>query len=429
MREQYVIEGGQRLEGAVSVSGAKNAALPLIISTLLTAEPCRLTNVPDLEDIAVTLRMLGMLGAKSKFRGGVLEIETPSIDGTVAPYALVKALRASFWVLGPLLARVGEARVALPGGDAIGSRPVDLHLKGLAALGADIRFMQGAVVAHAPGKLRGAKINLEYPSVGATHHLLMTASRVEGETIIEGAAREPEVVALAELLIAMGAEIEGAGSSVLRIVGRDELGGAQIEVIGDRIEAATYLVAGAMTAGEVSVEGIGKDAMQSTLEVLSEMGAELEAGENSISIRAENRLKSAAFSTAPIPGLATDVQPLLMAAATVADGTSVITETVFDNRFGHVAEYRRLGADIELDGRTATVKGVAQLSGAPVEATDIRAAAGLVLMGLAAAGTTEINEIHHLDRGYESLTEKFCSLGAKISRTPVAEDRELVFGC
>ncbi|MCB0343670.1 MAG: UDP-N-acetylglucosamine 1-carboxyvinyltransferase [Bdellovibrionales bacterium] len=429
MREQYVIEGGRRLEGVVSVSGAKNAALPLIISTILTSEPCRLRNVPDLEDIAVTLRMLRMLGAKASFSGGVLDIETPSIADTVAPYSLVKALRASFWVLGPLLARVGEARVALPGGDAIGSRPVDLHLKGLAALGADIRFSQGAVVAHAPGKLKGAKINLEYPSVGATHHLLMTAALVPGETVLEGAAREPEVVALAELLSAMGAEIEGAGSSVVRIQGRSELGGAELRVIGDRIEAATYLIAGAMCAGNVTVDGISKDAMGATLDILSQMGASIEAGENSVAVCASDRLKAASFSTAPVPGLATDVQPLLMAAASIASGTSVITETVFDNRFGHVAEYRRLGADIELDGRTATVKGVDCLSGAPVEATDIRAAAGLVLMGLTAAGTTDLLEIHHLDRGYETLTDKFCSLGAVIRRTPIDEDRELVFGC
>ena len=322
MREQYVIEGGRRLEGVVSVSGAKNAALPLIISTILTSEPCRLRNVPDLEDIAVTLRMLRMLGAKASFSGGVLDIETPSIADTVAPYSLVKALRASFWVLGPLLARVGEARVALPGGDAIGSRPVDLHLKGLAALGADIRFSQGAVVAHAPGKLKGAKINLEYPSVGATHHLLMTAALVPGETVLEGAAREPEVVALAELLSAMGAEIEGAGSSVVRIQGRSELGGAELRVIGDRIEAATYLIAGAMCAGNVTVDGISKDAMGATLDILSQMGASIEAGENSVAVCASDRLKAASFSTAPVPGLATDVQPLLMAAASIASGTS-----------------------------------------------------------------------------------------------------------
>lgn len=429
MREQYIIEGGCRLEGSVGVSGAKNAALPLIFATILTDAPCRLTNVPDLEDIAVTLRMLRMLGARSTFNGGQLQIQTPNVEQTIAPYSMVKALRASFWVLGPLLARAGEARVALPGGDAIGTRPVDLHLKGLAALGADIRFSHGVVVAHAPGRLRGAKIKLDYPSVGATHHLLMTSARIKGETLIEGAAREPEVVALAELLSKMGATVEGAGSAQIRIVGAEDLGGADITVIGDRIEAATYLAAGAMSGGTVKVEGIVPETLGATLDVLGEAGASIELTPTSVSVGARDRLRAASFCTAPVPGLATDVQPLLMAAMTTADGTSIITETVFDNRFGHVAEYRRLGASIELDGRTAAVSGVETLSAAPVEATDIRAAAGLVLMGLVANGATELREIHHLDRGYERLPEKFSALGAKIRRVPLPEDRELVFGC
>lgn len=429
MLEYLSIFGGKRLEGSVRVSGAKNSSLPLIIATLLSEGRCELTNVPNLEDISVTARLLESLGSEVSYSGNRFVAHTKRITAAEAPYGLVKMLRASFWVLGPLLARHGEARVALPGGDAIGSRPVDLHLKGLVQLGADIRMKNGVVHATAPGGLTPGKISIDYPSVGATHQLLMTAALIPGETILEGAAREPEIVEVADFLSAMGAEVEGAGTPTIRIRGRKSLGGATQEVRGDRIEAATYLIAGAITGGRVTVKGIHREKLASVLNVLEEAGCTVISADNSISVAIDGRLRGFSVTTEPYPGVATDVQPLLMAAATRAVGRSCVEETVFDNRFGHVADYRRLGADIVLDGRCARILGVPLLSGAPVESTDIRAAAGLVLMGLMAEGETEVSELHHLDRGYEGFIEKLRSLGANISRVPVYEEKELVFGC
>lgn len=423
------IFGPCRLSGKVRVSGAKNSALPLLFSTLLTSEDCLLENIPDLEDIAVTLRLLQSLGAKVEFFGHVARIRTQNITGSVAPYSLVKSLRASFLVLGPLLARCGEARVSLPGGDAIGTRPVDLHLRGLVRMGADIRMEHGIVIARTVGNLRPAKIELDYPSVGATEHLLMTAATIEGETSISGAAQEPEIIELAEFLKKMGAEVEGAGSCTIRIVGRKSLSGAMQVVAGDRIEAATYLVGAAATGGKVTVEGISEQQLGATLEVLKAAGCAVTVAGQAVTVEAPLRLKPIAVETAPFPGLATDVQPLIMAATTLASGTSGITETVFENRFGHVAEFRRFGANIELDGNTAKITGVPALSGAPVDAGDIRAAAALVLLGLMAQGRTEIHETHHLYRGYEALVEKLTQLGARITRSPLQETRELVMGC
>lgn len=429
MPEVLCINGGEKLSGSVRVSGAKNSALPLLFATLLSSEECVLENVPDLEDISVTLRLLRSLGAKATFENNTVRVTAEQIRGTEAPYGLVKSLRASFWVLGPLLARAGAAQVSLPGGDAIGTRPVDLHLQGLSKLGADIRMQHGVVVASAPGGLRGAKIDLGFPSVGATHNLLMAAALSRGETLIKGAAREPEIVELADLLSEMGAEIEGAGSELIRVIGKEALGGARHSVLGDRIEAATYLLSGAVTGGELEVTGIPAEALHSSLELLSEFGCQIDAGEKAIVLKAPEVLRPVHFETAPYPGLATDVQPLFMAAACVADGVSKVKENVFENRFGHVAEYRRFGADISIDGREAVVRGGKALSGAPVEAGDIRAAAGLVLMGLVAEGVTQIRELYHLDRGYDGLVSKIRALGADVSRIPAFDGKEVVFGC
>ena len=429
MLEYLTIKGGVALDGQVRVSGAKNSALPLLFATLLTPEECILENVPDLEDISVTLRILSRLGAEAKFVNNKLVIKTPRIKSTEASYSLVKKLRASFWLLGPLLARAGNARIALPGGDAIGTRPVDLHIKGLMKLGADIRLQNGIVIATAPGGLKGDKVILDFPSVGATHNLLMTAALIPGETVIEGAAREPEVVELCEFLKQMGAVIEGAGTSSIHIQGRTQLTGASCQIIGDRIEAATYLAAAAITGGKITVQGISPTAVGKTIEILEQSGCKLLVSDDEIAVRGPRKLQAVSFDTAPYPGLATDVQPILMAMLTKAEGTSLIKETIFESRFGHVAEYRRFGADIAVDGRLAVVKGVSLLSAAPVDALDIRAAAGLVVMALAAEGKTTISDIFHLDRGYENLTQKLISLGAVVERVPVYESKEIVVGC
>lgn len=429
MLEYISVTGGACLNGTVRVSGAKNAALPLLFATLLTGEPCTLSNVPDLEDISVTLRLLESLGAESRFSDNHVHISVPTITCTEAPYSLVKRLRASFWVLGPLLARAGEARVSLPGGDAIGTRPVDLHLKGLMRMGAQIRMHHGSVIARAPGGLQPAHIVLDYPSVGATHNLLMAAAGVQGTTTIDGAAREPEVIALAEFLISMGADIQGHGTSCIHITGCKTLQGARIGVLGDRIEAATYVLSAAVTKGRVRVVGINPSMLDATIDILRQAGAKIECLDDGVFVIGPERLNAISFETGPFPCLATDVQPLLMAAMTKAYGTSAIRETVFENRFGHIGEYRRLGADITLSGRVASVCGKEFLSAAPVEATDIRAAAGLVLMGLMADGETSIHDIFHLDRGYDGMVKKLQSLGANIRRVPIVETQELVFGC
>jgi len=337
-------------------------------------------------------------------------------------------MRASFWVLGPVLARTGHARVSLPGGDAIGQRPVDLHLNGLHRMGADIRFQNGSVFASAPGGLSGANIELDFPSVGATHQLLMTASLVEGETIIAGAAREPEIVEVAQFLTLMGAEIEGAGSSRIVVRGKKELAGGKISVLGDRIEAATYLTAAAMTHGHVSVSGIEPVALSGVLEIFQQMGCRVEISNGVISLSADSH-KGVVFETAPFPGVATDTQPMLLAAMTNADGEGQVTETIFENRFGHAHEFKKFGADISIAGRVCKVRGVKDLVGAVVDAGDIRAAAALVLMGLISKGESQIYEIHHLDRGYERMVDKFRALGAEVKRVPAFDGLESVIGC
>lgn len=429
MLDQLHIIGGVKLDGVVKISGAKNSALPILIATILSGETSTLRNIPDLEDISVTLRLLSSLGAEAEHSGDTIRIRTERIRSSEAPHRFVKALRASFWLLGPLIARSGSAQVSLPGGDAIGSRPVDLHLRGLVAMGADIRLRNGVVFGSAPGGLHPREIHLDYPSVGATHQLLMTAALVPGTSVITGAACEPEVVEVADVLRLMGADIEGEGTPDITIRGRAELGGADYQIEADRIEAATYLIAGAITAGRVTAKGIARAKLGGVLDVLEHAGCTVISSDDSISVSGPERLKAVSFSTNPYPGVATDVQPMLMAAMTCADGVSRIEETVFDNRFGHVAEFRRFGANIKLDGRIAEVIGVAALSGAPVDATDIRAGAGLVLMGLRADGRTEVSEMHHLDRGYGFFADKLQALGAQVSRVPVLEGRELTVGC
>lgn len=425
------IEGNRStpLRGSVKVGGAKNASLPLLFASLLTAEKCVFTNIPDLEDISVTLKILKSFGATYEYRDGVVSVQTPKITNSVAPYGLVKTLRASFWLMGPLLARLGKASISLPGGDAIGTRPVDIHLKALGAFGAEFRMEHGVVKGNVLGELAPAEVSLAYPSVGATHNVLMAAALIPGRSVIRGVAKEPEIVDLCTFLSALGAEIQGAGTDEIEVIGKKELGGCEHAVIGDRIEATTYLLAGLMTGGDVTVTGIDPNHARSSLDLLKEMGATIDLGDDSIRLRGPKNIIATSFSTAPFPGVATDVQPLFLACATIADGVTEIHETVFESRFGHVAEYRRFGADIRVTDRVAIVKGVPLLSGAPVEALDIRAAAGLVLMGVVSDGITQIRELHHLDRGYENLVKKFSILGAKLSRIPSVDSREIVVGC
>jgi len=429
MSEFIEITGGVPLQGSVQIGGAKNAILPLMIASLLTPEKCRFRRVPNLEDINIEIHLLENLGAQIEFMGDQVSVQVPRLTACETSYSLVRALRASFWVLGPLLARGGAARVALPGGDIIGARPVDLHLSALARMGADIRVKHGVVYAAAPQGLKGTEIELRFPSVGATHQILMAAALARGTTILRNAAREPEVVALADMLSAMGAGVEGAGTPTIIIRGCAELGGASLDVIGDRIEAATYLLAGALTGGAVKAQGVRPEHLGGFLPVLSELGLEVDTDADSVSVRSNGRLRPVKVSTGPFPEFATDLQAPLMAALTLAEGTSTIEENVFEGRFGHVAELCRMGARIHVEERAATIKGVPRLSGAPVEAHDIRAGAALVIAALAAEGVTSIFEVHHLRRGYETLEGKLSLLGARIG-CKLEDPEDFVFtGC
>lgn len=429
MSEFIEIIGGTPLHGTVVAGGAKNAALPILMSTLLTGEECVLTNVPNLTDTSLCLHLLEHFGAEVSYDGDVAKVRTEKLVATEASYSLVKALRASFWVLGPLLARGRAARVALPGGDLIGARPVDLHLEGLALMGADITLKHGVVYATAVNGLKPALIDLRFPSVGATHQLMMAASLTPGRTIIKGAAREPEVVALANFLNGMGADIQGAGGSVIEITGRSELGGTTANLIGDRIEAGTYLLAGAITGGCVTVEGIDPLYFGSFLSILSEMGLTVSCGDNSITVKSNGRLKAVNVKTGPFPELATDLQAPLMAALTVAEGTSTIEETVYEGRFGHVSELARMGASIHIQDRVVTIHGVEKLTGAPVDGLDIRAAAAVALAGLAAEGESEVHEPHHLRRGYEHFERKIGRIGGRVSARMTDPDDFIFAGC
>jgi len=421
------IRGGNRLNGQIPISGAKNAALPLMIASLLTDEPLTLENVPHLADVTMLGRILGNHGvdmmvegkrANGNGHGGdTMHLVARDIVDTTAPYELVSRMRASFWVLGPLVARCGEARVSMPGGCAIGTRPVDLHLMGLEKLGVEITLDGGYVDARAPNGLKGAHIVFPKVSVGATHHVLMAAVLADGETVIENAAREPEIGDLAQCLAGMGAKISGIGTSRLVVEGVPKLAGTVHRVLPDRIETGTYAMAVAMTGGEVDLIGARTDLLDALIEVMGEAGVEMTGTNEGIKVvRNGAGLKPVDVSTSPFPGFPTDLQAQLMALMTRADGVSHITETIFENRFMHVQELVRLGADIALDGDTAVVTGVPTLNGAQVMATDLRASVSLVIAGLAAEGDTVINRVYHLDRGFENIETKLGRCGAEIER-------------
>ena len=413
--DQLSIVGGRALRGEVDASGAKNAALPILCAGLLTADVLALDNVPQLQDIATTVRLLSLLGVRIERSGLQLTLDASGVNSTEAPYELVKTMRASILVLGPLLARFGEARVSLPGGCAIGQRPIDQHIKGLQAMGARIDIEQGYVVARA-GRLRGARIVTDMVTVTGTENLMMAACLAEGETLIENAAREPEVVDLAHALVAMGARIEGAGTDRVVVSGVPTLHGAQHRIMADRIETGTFLCAAAACGGDVIVRGARPDSLDATLEKLRETGAEVTTGADWVRLSLSRRPAAVSLRTAPYPGFATDMQAQFMALNCVAEGTGVITETIFENRFMHVQELLRLGADIQIEGNTAVVIGAPRLSGATVMATDLRASASLVIAGLCAQGKTVVERIYHLDRGYENIEAKLSGLGARIRR-------------
>jgi len=412
--DRIIVTGGETLRGSAKVSGAKNAALPILASTLLGGE-CIVGNVPRVVDVATMCRLLGMLGASVAVDDHRVTIQVDRLASAEAPYDLVRKMRASVLVLGPLLARWGEAIVSLPGGCAIGTRPVDLHLSGFAKLGAEVSVEHGYVRAKAK-RLKGTRIHLDVPTVTGTENLLMAACLAHGTTVIENAAKEPEVMDLAVSLIKRGAKITGAGSDLITIEGIRELRGMDHEVIPDRIEAGTFLVAGAMTRGDVCVESCQPTQMEAVTMKLREAGADVVDGKESIRIKAVGRPRGVDIKTFAYPGFPTDMQAQMMALMCLASGTSVITETVFEGRFIHVPELCRMGADIKVDGHHAVVNGKPVLTGAPVMASDLRASAGLILAGLAADGVTEVSRVYHLDRGYERIEEKLRDLGAKIER-------------
>ncbi|NKB75968.1 MAG: UDP-N-acetylglucosamine 1-carboxyvinyltransferase [Gammaproteobacteria bacterium] len=417
--DKLIATGGGPLKGKIRISGAKNAALPLMISSLLTEEPLVISNIPHLHDITTTMELLGQLGVKLQVDEKLtVEADASEVSSVVAPYELVKTMRASILVLGPLIARFGKAEVSLPGGCAIGSRPVNLHIKGLEALGAEINIDGGYIKASA-ARLKGARIFMDMISVTGTENLMMAATLADGQTIIENAAREPEVIDLADCLNAMGANVSGAGTDEIIIDGVEKLSGAHHRVIPDRIEAGTFLVAAAISGGEIKVQDVVPKQIESVLDKLREAGAEIETGEDWIYLKApRGRLKGVNIRTAPYPAFPTDMQAQFVLLNSVAEGTSTVIETVFENRFMHVHELQRMGANIELDGNTAVIRGVEGLHGAPVMATDLRASACLVLAGLIAKGDTLIDRIYHIDRGYDCIEEKLSQLGATIRRIP-----------
>jgi UDP-N-acetylglucosamine 1-carboxyvinyltransferase len=420
MPARLVIEGGTALRGEVRVSAAKNAALPLLAASLLSEDAVVLDNVPRLADVTTIRALLGRLGTETvEEPDGSLRACTPRVSSVEAPYELVSTMRASVLVLGPLLARAGRARVAMPGGCAIGGRPIDLHLRGLERLGAEIGLRQGYVEARA-ARLKGARIVFDVVTVTGTENLMMAATLAEGTTVLENAAREPEISDLARLLSAMGARIHGAGTERIEIEGVRDLGGARHRIIPDRIEAGTFLVAGAVTGGDVTLLDVVPGHLGAVLDKLEAAGAGLDVGTDRIRVQGGGRPQATDLVTNPYPGFATDMQAQMMALLGLADGSSVITETIFENRFMHAAELRRLGASIEIEGHRAVVRGVAGYQGAPVMATDLRASASLVLAGLAASGVTEVSRVYHLDRGYEGMEAKLTALGARIRREPPA---------
>ena len=414
--DKLIIEGGVPLAGEVGISGAKNAALPILCAAILSAEPLRIGNVPRLQDVTTMLGLLAQMGIAIAVDDKLgIELDAAALNNPVAPYDLVKTMRASVLALGPLVARCGEARVSLPGGCAIGLRPVDQHIKALQAMGATIAIEHGYMHARAP-RLKGAHIIMDLVTVTGTENIMMAATLASGETVIENAAREPEVVDLANCLSAMGAKVSGAGTDVIRVTGVPRLKSASHRVMPDRIETGTFLAAAAATGGEIRLGETRGDMLDAVLEKLREAGAQIEAGTDSISLRMDGPLRAVSLRTAPYPAFPTDMQAQFMALNSVARGTAVVTETIFENRFMHVQELRRLGAQIEVEGNTAVVTGVDHLDGATVMATDLRASASLVLAGLIARGETTIERVYHLDRGYESIEEKLSRLGARVRR-------------
>jgi UDP-N-acetylglucosamine 1-carboxyvinyltransferase len=414
--EKMAIRGGRPLRGEVAVSGSKNASLPILMASILTAEPIMVRNVPRLRDVSTAIELLGRLGVESRWLGGHdLELSARTITSHEAPYDLVKTMRASFLVLGPLLARAGRARVSTPGGCAIGARPVNLHIAGVRSLGARVLLRQGYVEARAD-RFAGARIWLDAPSVGATENIMMAATMARGRTVIENAAREPEVQDLAKMLNAMGARIAGAGTHVIEIEGVDRLHGAEHFVTPDRIEAGSLMAAAAITGGEVLVRNAPVEHLEAVIAKLTETGAEVIRQDGGLKVSRHGALRPVELRTLPYPGFPTDLQAQMMALLTQAEGTSVITETIFEHRFMHALELVRMGADIVMKGPTAIIRGASHLGGAPVMATDLRASMGLILAGLVADNTTELSRIYHLDRGYESLDCKLRALGAQIER-------------
>ena len=414
--DSMVIQGEQRLAGSVRIGGAKNAALPILAATLLGKGSCTLTNIPRVVDVFTMSKLLAHLGARIESNGDRITVSVDEISSCRAPYKLVKTMRASVLVLGPLVARQGEAVVALPGGCAIGARPINMHLTALERMGAQITIEHGNVRARVEGRLQGAQIYFDVSTVTGTENIMMAACLAEGVTVIENAAREPEIADLAQFLITRGARINGAGTDVITIEGVPALHGADHEIIPDRIETATYLVAGAITRGDVTVERCRPEHSEALLAKLREAGAELIVEKETIRIRAPQRLGCLDMKTMPYPGFPTDIQAQMMALMAVAQGSSMITETIFESRFMHVLELQRMGAEIRIDGNHAVVTGVERLSGAPVMASDLRASACLILAGLAAEGETRVGRVYHLDRGYEQLDQKLAGLGARIRR-------------
>ena len=419
--EKLIVKGGNRLVGAVKTSGAKNAVLPIIAASILGTTPSHLDEVPMLEDVHTISEVLKCLGLSVECspEKNVLDIDSTSITSYEAPYELVRTMRASFLVMGPLLARIGKARISMPGGCAIGARPIDIHLKGFEALGVKIEQGHGYIEASAPEGLKGTSIYFDFPSVGATENIMMAASLAEGTTILENVAEEPEIVDLANYLNKMGAKIRGAGTDTIRIEGVDKLHGADYTIIPDRIEAGTYMIAAAMTGGNIVVENVLPEHQKPLIAKLREAGAVVEEDIDKVRVIGQNPLKAVSIKTLPYPGFPTDMQAQMMAMMVIAEGRSKVTETVFENRFMHVVELNRMGAQISTEGRSAVIDGPSKLTGCDVRATDLRAGAAMILAGLVAEGTTRIGDLHHIDRGYENIVAKLKNLGADIERVDV----------
>ena len=415
--DKLIVTGKKAIHGEVTISGAKNAVLPIIVGALLAEDITVLHDVPKLSDVVTIKEVLEILGAKITFENHTMTIDSRDLNNWDAPYNYVQKMRASVLIMGPLLARLGKAKISMPGGCAIGTRPIDLHLKGLEALGADIQINHGDMNAVVPGgKLKGNRIYLDFPSVGATEHIMMAATTAEGTTVIENAAEEPEIVDLANFLNSMGANVRGAGTNVIKIEGVEQLHGTTYTIIPDRIEAGSYMIAAAITGGDLLVKNVIIDHIKPLIAKMIECGVEIIEEGNNLRVRSNGCLKAVDIKTMPYPGFPTDMQAQFMALMTVAEGTSVFTETVFENRFMHADELRRMGANIKIDGRNAIVEGVSRLTGCKVKATDLRAGAALIVAALAAEGQTEITELQYIDRGYEDLIEKFQTIGADIVR-------------